>query len=164
MTIRIISFGYGHGQLPTADLTYDLRVLLRNPHHDPALRDLTALDPVVYDHVMATPGAARLAFSAALCARGLVEETGAEVVMAYGCTGGRHRSVGLARRTYELLDEEFSLPVTIEHRDIDQPLLPSGVHNRERQAPPMDIAPRRHTLADRKRPGEVGPPPGRPFA
>lgn len=134
MTIRIISFGYGHGPAPTADLVFDLRALLRNPFHNPELKHGTGLDQEVYDHVRDTPGAERLAFNAVATARGLAEDTGADVTMAWGCTGGRHRSVGLARLAHELLlgvgDE-----ATIEHRDVDQDLLPAGVHNRTEPEP-----------------------------
>ncbi|MFI7396548.1 RapZ C-terminal domain-containing protein [Streptomyces tendae] len=131
MTIRIISFGYGHAPAPEADLVFDLRALLRNPFHNPELKHRTGLDQEVYDHVRDTPGAERLAFNAVATARGLAEDTGADVTMAWGCTGGRHRSVGLARLAHELLlgvGEE----ATIEHRDVDQDLLPAGVHNRPR--------------------------------
>ena len=137
MTIRIISFGYGHGQPPTADLTYDLRALLRNPFHDPALKTLTGLDEQVYNHVMATPGADRLAFNAVATARGLAEDTGADVTIAWGCTGGRHRSVGLARASHELLRAAGDA-ATIEHRDVDEDLLPAGLHNRPRHTDPED--------------------------
>jgi len=128
--IRVISFGYGHGPAPVADLVFDLRAALRNPHHDPAMRTLTGLDQTVYDHVMDTPGAERLAFNAVATARGLAQDTGADITVAWGCTGGRHRSVGLARRTHELL-REVGEEATIEHRDVDRPVLPAGVHNRE---------------------------------
>ncbi|MFL4497578.1 hypothetical protein ACJ6WD_41030 [Streptomyces sp. VTCC 41912] len=134
MSIRIISFGYGHGPTPTADLVVDLRALLRNPFHNPELKHRTGLDQEVYDHVMNTPGAERLAVNAVATARGLAEDTGADVTIAWGCTGGRHRSVGLARLSYELLlaagDE-----ATIEHRDVGQDLLPAGVHNRTEPEP-----------------------------
>jgi UPF0042 nucleotide-binding protein len=130
MTIHIVSFGYGHGPAPTADLVFDLRALLRNPFKDPQLKHLTGLDAAVYDHVMTTAGAERLAFNAVATARGLAEDTGADVTIAWGCTGGRHRSVGLARASYELLRAAGD-QATIEHRDVGQDLLPAGVHNRE---------------------------------
>ncbi|MFD6915223.1 hypothetical protein [Streptomyces virginiae] len=128
--LRIISFGYGHGPVPTADVVFDLRALLRNPFQDPALKDLTGLDQEVYDHVMNTSGADRLALNAVATARGLAQDTGADVTIAWGCTGGRHRSVGLARASYEML-RAVGDEATIEHRDVHLPLLPAGVHNRE---------------------------------
>jgi RNase adaptor protein for sRNA GlmZ degradation len=131
ITVRIISFGYGHGTPPVADVTYDLRALLHNPHHDPAMRELTGLDQTVYDHVMATAGASRLADHAARTAMALAEDTRTDITVAWGCTGGRHRSVGLARRTAEVLGA-FGVAVTIEHRDAARDLLPPGSHARPR--------------------------------
>lgn len=129
--IQVISFGYGHGAPPAADVLYDLRALLHNPHHDPALRTLTGLDQAVFDHVMATPGAVRLAFAAVATTRGLVEDTGANIIVAWGCTGGRHRSVALARHLSGLL-LATDATVTLEHRDVHRELLPPGVHSRPR--------------------------------
>ncbi|KAB2587719.1 RapZ C-terminal domain-containing protein [Streptomyces arboris] len=133
--IRIVSFGYGHGPAPTADLVLDLRALLRNPFHNPELKHRTGLDPQVYDHVVTTPGAGRLALNVVTTARSLTQDTGADVTVAWGCTGGRHRSVGLARASYELL-RDVGAAVTIEHRDVHQGLLPAGVHNRPRHTDP----------------------------
>ncbi|MBP5942598.1 RNase adapter RapZ [Streptomyces acidiscabies] len=133
MTIRLISFGYGHTAkgIPAAEVTYDVSGRrFRNPFHDPALKQLTGLDQAVYDHVRETPGIEILAHSAVAAAIGLVEETGGDVVLAFGCIGGRHRSVGLARLTAELL-EQRGRQVEIEHRDVDEPLLPAGVHARQ---------------------------------
>ncbi|WP_331725222.1 hypothetical protein OG215_41990 (plasmid) [Streptomyces globisporus] len=138
MTIRIISFGYGHGPAPaTADLIYDVRAVLHDPYYDPGLKEFTGLDQRVYDHVMTTPGAHRLMVNATVTARALVEDTGRDVTIAWGCTGGRHRSVGLARASYELLRANGNA-VTVEHRDVDQNLLPAGVHNRTRDTDPKE--------------------------
>ncbi|MFE6189127.1 hypothetical protein ACFQ6U_32360 [Streptomyces sp. NPDC056465] len=137
MAIRIISFGYGHGHAPAADLIYDVRVLLHDAYYDPALKAFTGLDQQVYDHVMATPGAGRLMVNATATARALVEDTGGDVTIAWGCTGGRHRSVGLAGASYELLRAN-GIDATVEHRDIDRKLLPAGVHNRARDTDPEE--------------------------
>ncbi|MCX4919933.1 RNase adapter RapZ [Streptomyces sp. NBC_00687] len=138
MTIRIVSFGYGHGPTPTADLVVDLRALLHNPFHNEELKHRTGLDQEVYDHVMNTSGAQRLAVNTIATARGLAEDTGADVTIAWGCTGGRHRSVGLARASYELL-HAVGEETSIEHRDVDQDLLPAGLHNRVRHTDPAPV-------------------------
>ncbi|MGX1970741.1 RapZ C-terminal domain-containing protein [Streptomyces anulatus] len=140
MTIRIVSFGYGHEAPPVAEFTYDLRAQLRNPFSDPALKHLTGLDQPVYDHVLDTPGAERWAFNAVAQALGLIEDTGADnIVIAWGCVGGRHRSVGLARRSHEILTAAGH-DVVLEHRDVEKPLLPAGVHNRSTYTP-TDVTP-----------------------
>jgi UPF0042 nucleotide-binding protein len=127
--ITVVSFGYGHGQPPVAEVTYDLRTILRNPFHDPELKNLTGLDDAVYTHVLETRGAEPLAQVVAWMAVGLGEYSGADITLAFGCVGGRHRSVGLARRTHEIL-LLTNRPVAIEHRDVDKPLLPPGLHSR----------------------------------
>ena len=124
--IHVISFGYGHGEPPAAEVTYDLRELLRNPFHDPELKNLTGLDSAVYEHVMDTLGAEPLAQAAAYLAVGLNETTGADITVAFGCAGGRHRG-GLARRVGEIT-QLTNRPVTIEHRDVGKPLLPPAAH------------------------------------
>ncbi|MYW00214.1 hypothetical protein GT354_18365 [Streptomyces sp. SID3343] len=128
MSIHFVSYGTGHGPAPTATITYDVSGgVLRNPHHDPAMRHLTGLDEVVYRHVLATPGAGRLAAHAAATATALWEDTGADIVVGVACIGGRHRSVGMARRAHELVTEA-GIAATIEHRDVHLPVLPSVAH------------------------------------
>ncbi|MER7875780.1 RNase adapter RapZ [Streptomyces solisilvae] len=128
-TVTVLSFGYAQpGHPPTAEVTYDLRTLLRNPHHDPRLAQMTGLDQAVYEHVMATPGAQRLAHHAAATARDAVEDTGKAIIIAFGCVGGRHRSVALARRTHQLL-HQAGIPAETEHCDVDRGLLPAGTHH-----------------------------------
>jgi len=134
VAIRIVSFGYGHRAkgVPSADVTYDVSGRrFRNPFHDPALKELTGLEQAVYDHVRATPGTEALARNAASTAIVLAGEThgDGDVVLAFGCIGGRHRSVGLARLTAQFL-ELAGHEAEIEHRDVHEPLLPAGAHSR----------------------------------
>lgn len=138
--IHIVSFGFGHGEPPAAELTVDVRKVLRNPFHDPALKKLTGLDQAVFDHVMATPGAERLMINAAVNARDLADDTRDSVTVAFGCTGGRHRSVALARGAHDLLTF-LGIDVSIEHRDVAKDLLPPGVHSRPRPEPFTELLP-----------------------
>jgi UPF0042 nucleotide-binding protein len=122
-TVKITSFGYGHADAPRGtDLVLDVRDSLRNPHHDPAMRELTGLDPRVAEHVLGTTGA-----------RVLVDDTVGQVLrgeatnVAIGCVGGRHRSVALANAIADGLIEA-GRRVTVVHRDLAEPLLLTGHH------------------------------------
>lgn len=126
MTVRIVSFGYGHGPAPRADITLDVRDSLRNPHHDPDMRHLTGLDAQVADHVRFTPRALAIISGTAVLAS--LHHTGKrDVTVAFGCVGGRHRSVALAEALAASLRFR-RLAVEVVHRDIDKPLLASTVH------------------------------------
>lgn len=115
--ITITSFGYGHAAAPQADITIDARRLLRNPHHDPAMRHLTGLHPAVRAHVLATPGASAAIQHTVWLASALAHTTGQPVAVAVGCAGGRHRAVALA----EEIAAELEAAVT--HRDVDKPVI-----------------------------------------
>ncbi|MYW06045.1 hypothetical protein GT354_48785 [Streptomyces sp. SID3343] len=128
--IRIVSFGYGHGPAPAADLTVDLRRRFRNPHQDPAMRERTGLDQDVYAHVLDTPGVRACAVWTARTVRELYAAIGGPLVVATGCTGGRHRAVGMARAVAAALADGRLLAV-VEHRDVHRAVLPSRVHDTE---------------------------------
>ncbi len=127
MTVRIISFGYGHGPAPRADLTLDVRDSLHNPHHDPALRTMTGLDEQVAEHVRAMSGARSIISGAAVLASVQHQLGGRDVTVAFGCVGGRHRSVALAEDLAASLRRR-RIPVQVEHRDVAKPILPPAVH------------------------------------
>ncbi|MEU5980144.1 RNase adapter RapZ [Streptomyces sp. NPDC047315] len=131
--LRVVSFGYGHGPAPTADITLDLRRSLRNPHHDPAMRHMTGLDERVYQHVLDTPGARHLAAQTTLAAHMLLTETSSPVVtVAAGCVGGRHRAVAMAREIEQQARSYAAAAgyeVQLVHRDVHRDVLPSSVHS-----------------------------------
>lgn len=120
--IFLTSFGFGHGTPPPAEHIFDLRDALHNPHHDPAMRTKTGLDPDVRAHVLSTPGA--LAFGE-LMIRVVTDEDA--LTVAIGGVGGRHRSVALAQHVAERL-ASLNYEVQVVHRDVDKPLLPSRAH------------------------------------
>jgi len=108
MTVTVSSFGFSRGMPPVADLVFDMR-FLDNPHWDPALRELTGLDAEVGAHIERDP-----AFASAFAKiRDLLVELlprydaqgKSYVNVAFGCTGGRHRSVFVAERIAEALRE-----------------------------------------------------------
>jgi RNase adaptor protein for sRNA GlmZ degradation len=122
----ITSFGYGHSAPPEATIVLDLRVLFRNPHRDPRLRELTGLHPDVREHVMATARIEDLVASTVTQVCAVLASAGnpqfVRVDVAVGCAGGRHRSVALAEELATRL-EMAGVGVEVVHRDIDKPLL-----------------------------------------
>lgn len=122
----VVSFGYGHDAPPRADVTIDARRHLRNPHHNPAMRQLTGLDAAVRDHVLSTPGARRLIEHVAAMARDLLVDVANAnwqlVTVAVGCVGGRHRSVALAEEITAALRAD-GIGAVVEHRDVDKPVI-----------------------------------------
>jgi hypothetical protein len=139
--VRLISFGFGHDDPPTADVTLDVRRWLHNPDVAAEIVPLDGRDAVVQQVVYGTPGAV-----AAVDHLGnLVENypAGRECVLAIGCTGGRHRSVALT----ELAAGRLSLRghhVQIEHRDVHRPVLrrPASTGAAPLPAPPAPPAAR----------------------
>jgi hypothetical protein len=121
--VVVTSFGYLHGGPPPAHLTLDVRTHFRDPHIDPALRHMTAFDEPVRDAVMRTDGILPLVEAAgqtvAAYRAGPVK---AQVAVAVGCAGGRHRaaSVAMALAAYLRQDE---LHVALVHRDITRPVV-----------------------------------------
>lgn len=117
--IHIESFGYLHGEPSEGfDLVLDVRHLIRDPHVDPALRQLTGRDVAVQDSVMNTPGAQALVDFIRQAATAANDgETWTRV--AIGCQGGRHRSVVLAEKAGLTLSQAGFL-VQLYDRDIDK--------------------------------------------
>jgi UPF0042 nucleotide-binding protein len=119
--LHLTSFGFLHAAPPPdTDLVIDLR-RFRDPHIDPALREMTARDQAVINTVLRTPGIAEeitgLAFHAHL---ELTE--GQDVTIAVGCSGGRHRAPVVADQVAAAV-REYGWPVDLEHRDLDKPVV-----------------------------------------
>jgi len=120
MTVTVTSFGFARGMPPVADLVFDMR-FLDNPHWDPKLQALTGLDEGVGEHIERDPAYA----SAFARIRDLVlellpryaEQGKTYVNIAFGCTGGRHRSVFVAERIAGALREGGFSP-TVRHRNL----------------------------------------------
>ena len=119
-TLHVMSFGFARGLPRNADNVFDMR-FLRNPHWIEELRPLTGLDAPVGAYV-----AGDAAYPAALpqietLLLTLLPRYAAEgksyVTVAFGCTGGRHRSVHVAERVAARLREAGFSP-TVEHRDL----------------------------------------------
>ena len=106
--------------MPEADVVFDARCL-ENPYWVPELRPLSGLDAPVCEFVFAHPESRELLERAAAflrCQLRLSEHHGAaELTVAVGCTGGRHRSVAVAEALAGELRQE-GCAVLVQHRDI----------------------------------------------
>ena len=122
MSIVVMSFSYKMGVPRAADLVIDAR-FLKNPYYDPELRPLTGKDPRVAEHVRSDPDYdafyGRLKDMLLPLVPRYASEGKSYLTVAFGCTGGRHRSVALAEAmTEELKSQGFS--VTLTHRDLER--------------------------------------------
>lgn len=124
--IRIVSYGTLHQDPPPGDaLLVDLTRLLRNPHADPAMRELTGRDAVVRDHVLATLGATDVVDSVVARVEALLtyhQPRGEDVRVHVQCKGGRHRSVAVADAAGAALHARGH-QVAVEHRHVDLPVV-----------------------------------------
>lgn len=123
--VEIVSFGYLHGAPPSAHLTVDLREHFRDPHVSPELRHMTALDDVVQNAVMGTPGIASLAFRLSQAVRSFGQGPSGDkpIRVAVGCAGGRHRAPTVAMQVAEWLDDHPQYDVAVTHRDLHRPVV-----------------------------------------
>ena len=106
-----------------ADLTFDLRRHFRDPHVDPAMRELTGRDSLVIAAVMSTRGIGGLTSGIITAVHGYLAAPAAmDVTVAVGCVGGRHRSVVIA----DLVARDFrvkGIDAVAEHRDLGKPVI-----------------------------------------
>ena len=117
MQTTITSFGYKHGLPLDTDLVIDCR-FLPHPHWVEELRPLTGLDEPVRDYVLGQPLTARFLAQVdellAMLLPAYVAEGKSYLTIAFGCTGGRHRSVYVAERLAEALRAHGQ--VLVRHR------------------------------------------------
>ncbi|WP_136161642.1 RNase adapter RapZ [Sphingomonas flavalba] len=122
-TLLIQSFGFARGLPRNADLVFDMR-FLRNPHWDRELRPLTGLDGDVATYVAEDPAYAQAVAQIESLLLLLLPRYALEgksyVSVAFGCTGGRHRSVHVAERVAATLRAAGFSP-TVQHRDLATP-------------------------------------------
>lgn len=121
--LSIESFGFARGLPRNADTIFDVR-FLDNPFWSPELRPLTGLDKAVAEHIAQDPDyepfvASVRALLDITIPRAL-KEGKSYLTVAFGCTGGRHRSVHMAEATAAWLRERGFSP-TVSHRDLAQP-------------------------------------------
>ncbi len=116
----VVSFGFKYGLPVDADLVVDVR-FLPNPYWIPELRELTGEDDEVRDYVLAQQAAVEFLdrYSALLeiIGAGYTRESKHYLTLAVGCTGGKHRSVVMARQLAERLSA-LGVRATVVHRDL----------------------------------------------
>ena len=120
LLITVISFGFKYGIPLDSDLVMDVR-FLPNPHYDPLMRPMTGNDSPVRDFVFNYPVTVQFMDKFTDLLEFLlpcyITEGKTTLMIAIGCTGGRHRSVALANRLGDFLRQKEHR-VTVRHRDI----------------------------------------------
>ena len=122
--VNVLSFGYKYGIPVDADLVLDCR-FIPNPHWVPELRPLSGLDEKVKSTVLANPGVGEFVNTYVSLIQqmlpGYLREGKKYLTVAIGCTGGKHRSVSVAREIADKLDGEgagYTISAHASHRDV----------------------------------------------
>lgn len=119
--ISVLSFGFKYGIPADSDLVFDVR-FLPNPYYIEELRPQSGNDQEVRDYVMKNRKAKEFLYKMTDLVEFLipnyVQEGKTQLVIAIGCTGGKHRSVTLANELFEMLSRNENYGIRIEHRDI----------------------------------------------
>jgi UPF0042 nucleotide-binding protein len=120
LVVTLTSFGFKYGLPSDADLVFDVR-FLPNPHYEPDLAELPGTDRRVSGSVLGRDETRAFLehiepFLAYLLPR-FVDEGKEQLMIAIGCTGGRHRSVALGEHLATFLRER-GYPVAVQHRDL----------------------------------------------
>ena len=119
MSLSVVSFGFKYGLPQEADIVFDVRCL-PNPFYVPELKNLTGMDQAVVDYVMAAPESQELLrriesfleYALPL----YVKEGKSQLMIAVGCTGGKHRSITFARKIAEYC-QSLGYDPGVQHRD-----------------------------------------------
>lgn len=123
MAVTLVAFGFKYGLPVDLDLLFDVR-FLRNPNYAPDLAPLTGADPAVGAFIARDdalePFLVRCIDLLALLIPRYVAEGKAQLTIGIGCTGGRHRSVYVARQLAERLARTDAIEVALEARDVQR--------------------------------------------
>jgi UPF0042 nucleotide-binding protein len=123
LAVTFTSFGHKHGPPRDADVAFDVR-FLPNPHYDAKLRPLTGFDQRIVDYV-GRDGRLEEFYAHVLplleyLLPQYVTEGKAHLMIAIGCTGGRHRSVAIAEHLGKHFRDRPEFFVEVAHRDVDR--------------------------------------------
>ncbi len=123
LMITVMSFGFKHGIPADADLVFDVR-FLPNPFYIDELKHKTGNDKEVQDYVMSFPDSdvflEKLSDMIQFLVPNYVKEGKYGLVIAIGCTGGKHRSVTLANEFYKRMKDQGEYGIKLYHRDVAQ--------------------------------------------
>lgn len=121
--VTILSFGFKNGLPADADLVFDVR-FLPNPYYIEDLRKKSGNDQEVKEFVLENQKTqeflGKLQDMVDFLIPSYILEGKSQLVIAIGCTGGKHRSVTIANELYGILDAKESCEIRIEHRDIQR--------------------------------------------
>jgi len=122
LAVTVLSFGYKEGPPPLANMVFDVR-FLKNPYWVPELRPLSGLDQPVREYVLTQELAVQFLDSLTALLAGVlprfVEVEIFDFSVAFGCTGGQHRSTALAAALSERLAAMFpEYGIVVRHRDL----------------------------------------------
>lgn len=122
LMVTVMSFGFKHGIPSDADLVFDVR-FLPNPFYIDDLKQKTGNDKEVQDYVMGFRESEefmeKLQDMIRFLVPNYVKEGKYRLVIAIGCTGGKHRSVTLANELYKRMKDKDSYAIKLYHRDVD---------------------------------------------
>ena len=122
MVINVVSFGFKYGILIEADLVYDVR-FLPNPYYLPELKSKTGLDDEVVSYVensdITKEFLTKLKDMIEFLIPNYINEGKSSLVIGFGCTCGKHRSVTMARKNHSYINE-LGYKSVISHRDINK--------------------------------------------
>ena len=123
LMVTVMSFGFKHGIPTDADLVFDVR-FLPNPFYIDELKTKTGKDKEVQDYVMGYEEAGifldKLTDMIQFLIPNYVKEGKYRLVVAIGCTGGKHRSVTLADALYKRMKNKGQYGLKVYHRDVEK--------------------------------------------
>lgn len=121
--VTVLSFGFKYGIPSDSDLVFDVR-FLPNPYYVSELKGKTGNDKEVQEYVMETDLShiflEKLVDMIQFLIPNYILEGKNQLVISIGCTGGKHRSVTLANKLYEALEDKGKYGIKVEHRDIEK--------------------------------------------
>ncbi len=122
ISIEIMSFGFKHGSPENADIVFDVR-FLQNPYYIEHLKPLTGLDESVREYVKSFSETkeflGKLFDMIDFLIPHYIKKDRESITVAFGCTGGKHRSVTVAEELYSHLKDKGYQTVK-NHRDIEK--------------------------------------------